>query len=82
MIKFKLTKDSGKVLLGFGLSKRNIELLKQGKPILIDLNEMGLDAEIGILYGETEQAILKTLKPYIGDETIVYTEGPETGKAN
>lgn len=81
MIKFKLTRDNGKIALGFGLSEENLKLLKQGKPIVVDLNEMGLDAEIMIMYGETERAILKTLKPFIGKETLVYGE-PETGKEN
>ncbi len=72
MIRFKVTDDFGRVSLGFGLSERNIELLKQSKPIHIDLDEMGLNASIMIMYGKTETDLMETLKPFIGKDTVVH----------
>jgi len=72
MIKFKVTDDRGRVSLGFGLSERNIELLKQGNPIYVVLDEMGLNASIMIMYGKTEAELIETLKPHIGKDTIVH----------
>jgi len=39
MIKFLAKMESGN-MLGIGLSEKNVELLKEGKPINIDLDEM------------------------------------------
>lgn len=72
MIKFKLTTDDGEVKLGFGITQENVKLLKQGKPIYVDLNEMGIAAKLMIMYGETEAQIVKQLKPYIGEETVIH----------
>ncbi len=71
MIKFKIELDNGKVAIGFALSAKNIELLKEKKPIKVDLNEMGLNADILIMYGETEEAIIEELKPFIGKDTTI-----------
>ncbi|KVN94996.1 hypothetical protein WJ69_07280 [Burkholderia ubonensis] len=41
-----------------GLPKRNVDLLKEGKPIAFDASEIGIDGHtIVIMYGETELAI-------------------------
>ena len=70
MIKFANKLDDGGLSLGFGLSERNIELLKAGKPIKIDLKEMvGIEGSAIIFYGKTEKEMLRALKPYIGPET-------------
>lgn len=39
----------------FGLSAKNIELLMEGKPIAIDLKELGSNGSVMIFYGRTEQ---------------------------
>lgn len=61
MLKFKgVHKD--KPLLGFGLSKRNMELLQQDRPMLFNLAEMGVgDVYVMIVYGETEQSLMQEL---------------------
>lgn len=52
---------SGELLI-FGLSARNIELLRQGHPIDIDLKDLGLKGgRVLILYGETERVITEEL---------------------
>jgi len=38
----------------FGLSAKNIELLMDGRPIDIDLKELGADGHVLIFYGKTE----------------------------
>lgn len=39
----------------FGLSARNVELLMEGKPISIDLRDLGLEkGRVMIFYGKTE----------------------------
>ena len=49
----------------FGLSKENIERLQQGKPIHFDGAQVGLDAKILIMFGETELAIMHELEEAI-----------------
>jgi len=48
--------------LYFGLSARNLELLMEGKPITIDLKELGLESgSVLIFYGRTEEDMKATL---------------------
>jgi hypothetical protein len=64
MIKFHGRGPQGD-LYGFGLSAGNVEYLKQGKPIVIDMREMGVsNMTIVLLYGETEETIAEELKKY------------------
>lgn len=70
-------------LLGFGLSKGNIERLKQGQPISIDLSEMELGdtAQLGrarvlIFYGETEADMAREIGPFIGPDTKIIGQQP------
>lgn len=47
----------------FGLSAKNIELLMEGKPISIDLRELGCDkGSVLIFYGRTEQDMKDSLE--------------------
>jgi hypothetical protein len=62
MIKAKL--NNGDIL--FGLSKTNLELLQQGKPIVVNLKDLGLeDKKIIICFGETEDKIFEDLIDFI-----------------
>lgn len=49
----------------FGLSRLNLERLQEGKPIMFDGAEVGLEGRICITFGETEQAILDELNTAI-----------------
>lgn len=60
MIKFTGTED-GKPLFGFGLSQQNINLLKSGRPIKVDLEPMGFSGFVVIFYGRTEQEMVDEL---------------------
>ncbi|HEV8364582.1 MAG TPA: hypothetical protein VGQ52_13790 [Gemmatimonadaceae bacterium] len=52
---------AGDVLM-FGLSAMNLDQLKKGRPIDIDLRHLGLDrGRVVIFYGETEQSMLAEL---------------------
>lgn len=47
----------------FGLSARNVELLMQGKPISINLRDLGLDkGRVMIFYGATEEDMKRELE--------------------
>ena len=68
MIKAKL--ESGNVI--FGITAENVKRLKEGKPIQINMKELGLgDNKIFIMYGEDEHAILDKL----GIDMMVNTQG-------
>ena len=69
MIKFRAGS-----LIGLCITERNVELLKQGKPIFVDLREMGLEGEIIVIYGETESDISKQLAPFIDNETHIHAD--------
>lgn len=78
MIKFAAKSKKWGLLLGFGLSAGNIERLTQGKPILINLTEMGvMQGEILIFYGKDEAEMAKMIEPYIGPETKVHGDPPQ-----
>ncbi len=76
MIKFTADMNGGRKLIGIGLTAGNIERLKQGKPIHISLEEMGLPwrADIGILYGETEDSLREELSEFITEKTVIHEE--------
>lgn len=69
MVKFKAGQ-----LIGFGLSEKNIKLLKQGKPIKIDLTTLGLPGkevkDVLIFYGKTENDMQKDMADLIGPNTL------------
>ena len=56
-------------LILLGLSSKNLEKLKEGKPIHIFGSELGIKYDIGILWGDTEEEIVDRLKPMIDDST-------------
>lgn len=64
MIKAVATDKDGVKLFVFGLSDGNIERLREGKPILVELAPLGGEGRVAIFWGETEEAmaadILKT----------------------
>lgn len=71
MIKFKFTRKDDLDCYGFGIDARNVELLKQGKPIIIDLAEMGGKGEVMLFYGETTGDLIETIQPFVGAKTEV-----------
>ena len=61
MIKFRATAGNAPIY-GFGLSFANLEKLKDGQPIKIDLSEMGGSGEVWIYAGETEASMTTELE--------------------
>lgn len=75
LIKFRAIGDNGKVALGFGISEENVKRLKEGKPIYVDLAELGINGSLMIFYGKTEADLVATIKPYIGKDTSTHGLG-------
>lgn len=65
---------TGRKLFSMGISNGNIRKLKEGKPIVVFGPEVGLDHDIMIFWGETEEKMVEMLKPFIGPETVVRDE--------
>jgi hypothetical protein len=61
------------LLLGLGLSFKNIKRMKKGEPILIDTEELGMGkGKILIFAGESEKVMEEELKGHLGPETQVH----------
>jgi hypothetical protein len=54
----------------FGLSEENVIRLKQGKPIKINMVELGLTGNVIIFYGVTEEAMREDLIDLVGPDTV------------
>ena len=74
MIKFLGESPDGPVI-GLGLSKRNVDLLQQGKPIEVNMADLHKEGHIIIFYGDTEEQ-MRTMLEYTG---IV---GPDTPRVH
>lgn len=59
-------------LLIFGLSDGNLQRLREGKPILIDLTQMGSTGRVLIFHGKTEADLAKLVQPYITPDTRIH----------
>ena len=63
MIKFTAGIDENRKMIGLGLSHKNLEKLKEGKPIQIDGKVLGFpDIEILLFAGETEEIMEKEIR--------------------
>jgi len=61
----------------FGISKDNINALREDKPILIRNDEIGdITGNIYIIYANTNEALVRKLKKYISNKTK-FTESEE-----
>lgn len=69
MLKIKATDD----LVLFGLSEMNLVKLREGKPIEIDMSELGMSGRVIIFYGGTEGDMRRELADLIGPRTV-YTD--------
>lgn len=57
--------------IGFGLSEKNIALLKQGMPIFVEGKKLETDTDFFIFYGKSETDMQKNLKEYIDTDTKI-----------
>lgn len=60
----------GKPLLLLGLSRMNIEKLTEGLPIKIEGSEVGMEVDIALVYGETEDQIRRDLVKKLGPPKV------------
>jgi len=70
MLKAMMEGADGTKLYVFGLSHGNLDRLREGRPILIEGSEIGLEGRVLIFAGETEQSMARELADYIGPDTI------------
>lgn len=65
MIKASGRDRFGKPFIMLGFSHKNLDLLKEGKPVVIPLSEYGAEGHIVIMSGETEDAIKAEIEKHI-----------------
>lgn len=76
MIKARLTREDGTLVFVFGIDKENVARLKQGRPMKVDLKEMGGSGEVLIHYRDTMAELEADFAPMIGADTkINYDQG-------
>lgn len=72
MIRARMKTSDDKEVWFFGLSERNLTLLKKDQPIIFKWPQSdGTIVEIVIAYGETEDAIVQSLAPLVTPETHI-----------
>lgn len=63
MLKFSMPRKNGGNLLGFGITEANIEKLKAGQPIYVELSELGIEGyDMMIMYGKDQRDVQRQLK--------------------
>lgn len=69
MIKMRATLQDGGQLILLGLSDKNLELLREKKPILVTAQELGLamNVKIALAWGETEETLMAEIKEAFGE---------------
>jgi len=81
MVKFTASKDDS-IIVGLGIEEGNVERLREGRPIMVKLKDMGFaePIEIMIFYGKTEADLVALVQPYLGNDTVIQDErGGERG---
>jgi hypothetical protein len=76
MIKFAFNDNEDRTHLGLGISRENVNRMIAGKPIRVDLTELGLapNGSILIFFGETERELQQQLAEFIGPDTKVHID--------
>lgn len=62
MIRWSAKQANGRILVGLGLEEENVKRLHDGKPIMIDGTELGIEADIFIHYGQDKKALIAEMK--------------------
>jgi len=79
MIKAVAKSDAGETMVLLGLSDRNMELLKAGKPIVIEMWELGFTGKLAIVGGGTEDELADMFKQNIDIDELVDERSPKGG---
>jgi hypothetical protein len=63
MVKFKVQTESGRTLVGLGITEGNLKKLKEGFPLVVNGEELQIGKiDFTIFYGKTERAIFDELQ--------------------
>jgi len=70
--------SDGSCLLVLGISQGNVDRLRAGDPIYVDVTALKVPAtatisKVTIFYGATEAELARTVRTLIGPETTVFT---------
>lgn len=76
MIKARGKDADGYPVYFFGLSAGNIELLRKGMPIMVNLRELDGRGHVVILFGETEEAIRDEMLKHFSVEKMADWKNP------
>lgn len=74
MIKMSGVGKNGRKIIILGITDENIRRLRDGKPIHIHADSLGIFGEIVILAGKDEATLQEQLAPLIGPETTIRDE--------
>ena len=79
MVRFIATRDDGTVLIGLGITKENVERMKNGEPIYVtgDSIHLPFKADVLVTYGETLKDLQEMLSPFITKDTVVHPTCPD-----
>jgi len=69
MVKVGVKDNKGRPVVILGLSEKNLEFLKEGKPISFDLTPFGITGQALIMYGKTEEDITQELSKVFSSDS-------------
>jgi hypothetical protein len=78
MLKAVAHSDNGETLVILGIVEGNVQKLKEGFPILVDMDELGFEGKVAIVYGETEDALFKQFSENMEIDQKVDFRDPES----
>lgn len=74
MIKFTAKTDSGRKLVGFGLSQMNLVKIMAGEPVHVNMEEMGFPGLDFMIFGDIrkdDQELADSIKEFVNEDTVV-----------
>ena len=70
MIKLAGETEKGPLFI-LGLSHANLDRMRAGQPVKVDLTELGYSGDVVIFTGETEESMAEEMRELIGPKTVV-----------
>lgn len=78
MLKAVAHSDAGETLVILGLSEMNVQKLKEGHPIAVEMEELGFTGKLAIVYGETEDSLAEQFRAHMEIDQEVDFRDPES----